>query len=111
MQVPLELWWEALCIVVPVGSSLSQIPRGSCLVVGDFSLGVMCRLHSSCGRVQVSCCDRDSMLVLVFMGISSCVVGISVLEVVASSIYVRRHKSIYYGDLGSSKKGQQILLR
>ena len=69
MQVPLELWWEALCIVVPVGSSLSQIPRGSCLVVGDFSL-VMCRLHSSCGRVQVSYCDRDSMLVLVFMGIS-----------------------------------------
>ena len=88
MQVPLELWWEALCIVVPVGSSLSQIPRGSCLVVGDFSLVVMCRLHSSCGRVQVSYCDRDSMLVLVFTEISSCAVGISVLEVVASSIVI-----------------------
>ena len=53
--------------------------------MGDFSLVVMCRLLSSCGRVQVSCCDRDSMLVSVFMGISSCVVGISVLEVVDSS--------------------------
>ena len=62
--------------------------RSSCLVVGNFFLVVMCRLHSSCGRVQVSCCGRDSMLVLVFMGISSCVVGISVLEVVASSIVI-----------------------
>ena len=62
--------------------------RGSCLVVGDFSLVVMCRLHSSCGRVQVSCGDRDSMLVSVFMGISSFVVGISVLEVVASSLFI-----------------------
>ena len=62
--------------------------RSSCLVVGNFFLVVMCRLHSSCGRVQVSHCDRDSMLVLVFMGISSCVVGISVLEVVASSIVI-----------------------
>ena len=85
--------------------------RSSCLVVGNFFLVVMCRLHSSCGRVQVSCCGRDSMLVLVFTEISSCAVGISVLEVVASSIYVKRHKSIYYGDLGSSKKRQQILLR
>ena len=62
--------------------------RGSCLVVGDFSLVVMCRLHSSCGRVQVSCGDRDPMLVSVFMGISSFVVGISVLEVVASSLFM-----------------------
>ena len=64
--------------------------RSSCLVVGDFSLVVMCRLHSSCGRVQVSCCGRDSMLVLVFMGISSCAVGISVLEVVASFLFISR---------------------
>ena len=62
--------------------------RGSCLVVGDLSLVVMCRLHSSCGRLQVSCCARDSKLVSVFMGISSCVVGISVLEVVASSLFI-----------------------
>lgn len=62
--------------------------RSSCLVVGNFFLVVMCRLHSSCGRVQVSCCGRDSMLVLVFTEISSCAVGISVLEVVASSIVI-----------------------
>ena len=62
--------------------------RSSCLVVGNFFLVVMCRLHSSCGRVQVSYCDRDSMLVLVFTEISSCAVGISVLEVVASSIVI-----------------------
>ena len=62
--------------------------RVSCLVVGDLSLVVMCRLHSSCGRLQVSCCARDSKLVLVFIGISSCVVGISVLEVVASSLFI-----------------------
>ena len=62
--------------------------RVSCLVVGDLSLVVMCRLHSSCGRLQVSCCARDSKLVLVFIGISSCVVGISVLEVVASSLFM-----------------------
>ena len=62
--------------------------RGSCLVVGDFSLVVMCMLHSSFGRVKVSCGDRDSMLVSVFMGISSFVVGISVLEVVASSLFM-----------------------
>ena len=62
--------------------------RVSGLVVGDLSLVVMCRLHSTCGRLQVSCCARDSKLVLVFIGISSCVVGISVLEVVASSLFI-----------------------
>ena len=60
--------------------------RGSCLVVGDFSLVVMCRLLSSCGRVQLSCCGRDSMLASLLTGLSGCGVGISVLEVVVSSL-------------------------
>jgi len=86
--------------------------RGSCLVVGDFSLVVMCRLLSSCGRVQVSCCGRDSVLVSVFMGISSCVVGISVLEVVDSSLFISGGTYQFaLGGPGSSKKRQQILLR
>ena len=60
--------------------------RSSCLVVGGFSLVVMCVFHSSCGRVQLSCCGRDSMLASLFMGLSGCGVGISVLEVVVSSL-------------------------
>lgn len=46
-----------LPFVVPVGSSQS-ISRGSCLVVGGFSLVVMCGHLSSYVRVQFSCCGR-----------------------------------------------------
>ena len=48
---------EGWCIVMQAGSSLS-ISRGSCLVLGGFSLVVMFRLLSSGGRVQLSYCGN-----------------------------------------------------
>ena len=56
--------------------------------MGGFSLVVMCRLLSSCGRVQFCCCVRVSMLVSVLMGLSISGEGISVLAVMGSSLFV-----------------------
>ena len=71
------------------GGLLSKsISRDFWLVVGNFSLVVICIILSNCGRVQLIVVAGDSKLIVVFMGLSTCGEGISVLEVVGSSLFV-----------------------
>ena len=94
------------------GRLLSKsISRGSWLIVVNFSLVVICTLLSNCGRVQLIVVVGDSKLI-VFMGLSSCGEGISVLEIVGSSLFVSGNTYQYTaGDHDSSKREQQILSR
>ena len=95
------------------GGLLSKsISRGSWLVVGNFSLVVVCTLLSNCGRVQLIVVAGDSKLIVVFTGLSSCGEGVSVLEVVGSSLFVSGSTYQYaMGAQDASKWGQQILSR
>ena len=95
------------------GRLLSKlISRGSLIVVGNFSLVVMCIILSNCGRVQLIVVAGDSKLIVVFTGLSSCGEGISVLEVVGSFLFVSGSTYQYaVGAQDSSKRGQWFLLR
>ena len=82
-----------------------SISRGSWLVVGNISLVVVCTLLYNCGRVQLIVVAGDSKLIVVFTGLSSCGEGISVLEVVGSSLFVSGSTYQYARELRSPLKG------
>ena len=89
-----------------------SISRGSWLVVGNISLVVVCTLLYNCGRVQLIVVAGDSKLIVVFTGLSSCGEGISVLEIVGSSLFVSGSTYQYAAEAqDSSKRGQWILSR
>ena len=100
-------------LVYCAGGLLSKlISRGSWPVVGNFSLVVICIILSNCGRVQLIVVAGDSKLIVVFMGLSSCGEGISVLEVVGSSLFISGSTYQYAaGAQDSSKRGLRILSR
>ena len=82
----------------------------------DVVCGLLTRygeLHfSNCGRVQLIVVAGDSKLTVAFMGLSSCGEGISVLEVVGSSLFVSGSTYQYAaGAQNSSKRGQRFLSR
>ena len=52
--------------------SYYSLNERSSLVVGAFSLVVLCRLLSSCGGVLLSSCDRGSELAAGCMRLSTC---------------------------------------
>ena len=52
--------------------SYYDLSERSCLVVGVFSLVVLCRLLSSCGGVPLSSCDRGSELAAGCTRLSTC---------------------------------------
>ena len=80
--------------------------------MGNFSLVVICTLLSNCGREQLIVVAGDSKLIVVFMGLSTCGEGISVLEVVGSSLFVSGSTYQYAaGAQDSSKRGQWFLWR
>ena len=75
--------------------------------MGNFSLVVICTLLYNCGREQLIVVAGDSKLIVMFMGFSSCGKGISVLEVVGSSLFVSESTYQYaVGAWESSKRGQ-----
>ena len=100
-------------LVYCAGGLLSKlISRGSLIVVGNFSLVVICIILSNCGRVQLIVVAGDSKLIVVFTGLSSCGEGVSVLEVVGSSLFVSGSTYQYAAEAqDSSKRGQWILSR
>ena len=85
--------------------------RGYCLVVGGFSLAVICGLLSSCGRVKHSVAG-DSKLVEVFTVLTISGGGISILALVGSSLFVSggTYQFAMCAQV-SSKKRQRILLK
>ena len=80
--------------------------------MGNFSLVVICTLLYNCGREQLIVVAGDSKLIVVFKRLLHCGEGISVLEVVGSSLLVSGSTYQYAaGAQDSSKRGLQILSR